>query len=157
MADSEPRHEMRDAPARVPLVVIVFMVVFVPLGLGLVWVLLNTVWSTPPSIDDPFADKTSLMAPVESPAPALQPSPQSDLAAFEARMTREMSHYGWVDRQANIVRLPIERAMTLLVERGLPPRQGPVPDRRLPPNPDPDAATQWVAPPPANGAEEASP
>jgi hypothetical protein len=28
--------------------------------------------------------------------------------------------YGWVDRQAGIVRIPIDRAMTLLAERGLP-------------------------------------
>ena len=33
--------------------------------------------------------------------------------------------YSWVDRQAGIVRIPIERAMTLLLERGLPARTGP--------------------------------
>ena len=27
--------------------------------------------------------------------------------------------YGWVDQQAGIVRIPIDRAMTLLTERGL--------------------------------------
>lgn len=157
MADSEPRHEMRDASARIPLGVIVFMVIFVPLGLGLVWVLMATVWAPPPFIDDPFPGEDIVQAPIESPAPALQTSPQSDLATFEARMTEQLTHYAWVDRQTGIVRLPIERAMALLVERGLPPRQGPVPDRRLPPNPDPDAATQRIAPSLVNGAEEASP
>lgn len=157
MTDTEPRHEVRDAPARIPLGVIVFMVIFVPLGLGLVWVLMSTVWAPPSFIDDSFPGEDVVQTPVESPAPALQSSPQSDLAAFEARMTEQLTHYAWIDREAGIVRLPIERAMTLLAERGLPPRQGPVPDRRLPPNPDPDAATQWVAPPPANDSEEASP
>ena len=157
MADSEPRHEMRDAPARIPLGVIVFMVIFIPLGLALVWGLLSTVWAPPPFTDDPFPGDDIVQTPVESPAPALQASPQSDLTEFETRMTEQLTHYAWIDRKAGTVRLPIERAMTLLVERGLPLRQGPVPDRRLPPNPDPDAATQWVAPPPANSAEEASP
>jgi len=30
--------------------------------------------------------------------------------------------YGWIDRQHGIVRLPIDRAMELLLERGLPAR-----------------------------------
>jgi hypothetical protein len=30
--------------------------------------------------------------------------------------------YGWVDREAGVVRLPIERAMALVLERGLPTR-----------------------------------
>jgi hypothetical protein len=32
-----------------------------------------------------------------------------------------LATYGWVDRDAGIVRIPIERAMELLVLRGLPP------------------------------------
>lgn len=163
MAENEPQHEMRDASARIPLVTIVFMAIFVPLGLGLVWVLTVTVWAPPAPIDDPFAgdpgmttpvaNDSGVTTPVESPAPPLQPSPQADLAEFDARMTHAMTHYGWVDRDAGTVRLPIDRAMALLVERGLPSTQGPVPDRRLSPNPAPDAATRWVAPPPAADEE----
>lgn len=156
MTDNEPRHEMPDASARIPLRVIVFMVIFIPLGLGLVWVLMHTVWAPPPLTDDPFPGYDSVRTPVESPAPPLQAAPKSDLAEFEARIDDQLNHYAWIDRQAGIVRLPIERAMALLVERGLPARQGPVPSRRLPPNPDPYAATQWVAPPPAN-TQEANP
>ncbi|MBB3230943.1 hypothetical protein [Halomonas stenophila] len=143
MSDTEPHHETRDVPACLPLRVIVLMVLFVPLGLGIIGGLMSTVWAPPPSPATPFtADR-----PVETPAPRLQAIPQRDLAAFEARMTRELTHYGWVDREAGIVRLPIERAMALLVERGLPDTRGPVSDRREPPHPSPDAATEWLAPP----------
>jgi hypothetical protein len=59
------------------------------------------------------------------PEPRLQVAPQVDLAAWRAREDAELNSYGWVDRQAGIVRLPIERAMDLLVQRGLPVRGQP--------------------------------
>lgn len=153
MSDTEPHHETRDVSARVPLRVIAFMAIFVPLGLGIIGGLMSTVWAPPPSPAMPFMGDR----PVETPAPRLQATPQRDLAAFEARMTRELTHYGWVDREAGIVRLPIERAMALLVERGLPDTRGPVRDRREPPNPSPDAATEWLVPPSGAPAEEDTP
>jgi hypothetical protein len=39
---------------------------------------------------------------------------------FRAGEKRELEGYGWVDRQNGVVRIPVERAMTLLLERGLP-------------------------------------
>ena len=40
-----------------------------------------------------------------------------------------MHSYGWVDQQAGVVRIPIDRAMELLAQRGLPtrPQAGAVP------------------------------
>jgi hypothetical protein len=35
---------------------------------------------------------------------------------------KSLYSYGWVDEKAGIVRIPIERAMDLLVQRGLPVR-----------------------------------
>jgi hypothetical protein len=54
------------------------------------------------------------------PPPNLQAQPQLDLAEFQARQAAILSSYGWVDRRAGIVRIPIERAMDLVAERGLP-------------------------------------
>lgn len=54
-----------------------------------------------------------------------EPRLETDALASRRRMTAEeraaLTTYGWVDRNAGVVRLPIERAMELLVERGLPP------------------------------------
>jgi len=36
-----------------------------------------------------------------------------------------LSSYGWVDRKAGIVRIPIDRAMDLVAERGVPKGKGP--------------------------------
>ena len=53
------------------------------------------------------------------PEPRLQVLPQLDLRAILTNERSILDSYGWVDRQAGIVRMPIERAIELLTERGL--------------------------------------
>jgi len=55
------------------------------------------------------------------PPPTLQAKPALDYNTFLADQIRETSTYGWIDRERGIARIPVERAMELLVERGLPP------------------------------------
>jgi hypothetical protein len=50
-------------------------------------------------------------------APSLEPAPQPSRARYEAEKARLVESYGWVDRQAGIVRIPVEQAMRLLAER----------------------------------------
>lgn len=57
------------------------------------------------------------------PEPRLQISPQVDRRAILTNERSILDSYGWVDRQAGVVRIPIERAIELLTERGLPSRQ----------------------------------
>jgi len=59
------------------------------------------------------------------PAPRLQVAPHVDLAALRSREEAELNGYGWVDRKAGAVRIPIDRAMDLIVQRGLPVRGQP--------------------------------
>ena len=54
--------------------------------------------------------------------PRLQVTPDQELAAIQDEENAILYSYGWVDQNAGIVRLPITRAMELLVERGLPVR-----------------------------------
>jgi len=56
------------------------------------------------------------------PEPRLQEHPREDLAALRDREEESLRSYGWVDRNAGVVRIPIERAMELTLERGLPAR-----------------------------------
>lgn len=53
--------------------------------------------------------------------PRLEPDPLSPRRRMQAEENAALTTYGWVDRDAGVVRIPIERAMELLVERGLPP------------------------------------
>lgn len=64
-----------------------------------------------------------LALPSEPPAPRLQTATADDLNAHRAREDALLAQYGWVDRERGIVRLPIERAMELTAERGLPARK----------------------------------
>lgn len=54
------------------------------------------------------------------PEPRLQIDPASDLSQMQAAEDARLRSYGWVDRQSGVVRIPIERAMKLIAERGLP-------------------------------------
>jgi hypothetical protein len=59
------------------------------------------------------------------PAPRLQPDPVSDLNRFRAQEEERLDSYGWVDEKAGVVHIPIERAIELLAEHGLPVRPAP--------------------------------
>lgn len=63
------------------------------------------------------------------PEPRLQVNPPGDLKEMRAAENKVLSSYGWLDPEAGLVRIPIDRAKKLLVERGLPERaeKGPVP------------------------------
>ena len=58
------------------------------------------------------------------PEPRLQVNPRDDLRELREREDQVLHSYGWVDRNAGVVRIPIEEAMKLTVQRGLPARQG---------------------------------
>ena len=55
--------------------------------------------------------------------PRLQANAPEDLAEFRQAEEARLHGYGWVDRPAGVIHLPIERAMELTVERGLPSRE----------------------------------
>lgn len=57
-----------------------------------------------------------------APPPRLQADAAADLAKFRAAEEAQLHSYGWVDKSAGIARIPIERAMELIAERGLPTR-----------------------------------
>ena len=54
------------------------------------------------------------------PEPRLEPDPLALRGKLRAEEDAVLTTYGWVDRRAGTVRIPIDRAMELLVERGLP-------------------------------------
>lgn len=58
------------------------------------------------------------------PSPQLEVNERTELNGERLREEDTLSTYGWVDQGAGKVRIPIERAMDLLVQRGLPVRSG---------------------------------
>jgi hypothetical protein len=57
------------------------------------------------------------------PGPRLQDNPQQDMRDLRARQEGLLKGYAWVNRGSGIARIPIEDAMRLVVERGLPTKE----------------------------------
>ena len=53
-------------------------------------------------------------------APRLQQFPENEFHDFRLREEAVLHQYGWVNKDTGVVRMPIEQAMRLAVERGLP-------------------------------------
>jgi hypothetical protein len=75
----------------------------------------------PPPVLKP---ERSVLAP---PAPHLQTGPTLDLRGFREQENHILGTYGWVDKEKEVVRIPIEDAMRLVVSRGVGPIGAPSP------------------------------
>jgi hypothetical protein len=53
-------------------------------------------------------------------APGHASSPAQDIRQFREQENRLLHSYGWVDEQNGVVRIPVDQAKRLIVERGLP-------------------------------------
>jgi len=85
----------------------------------------------------PLPSPRMYTSPPNVPQPQLQPDPVADYNVYRLSAKETLDSYGWVDQKAGIARIPIDKAMDLVAERGLPwkaPGTGPVPTA---PNPNP--------------------
>ena len=57
------------------------------------------------------------------PEPRIQANPAADMQLLRQREDAVLTTYGWVDRQAGVVRIPIDVAISQVLEEGLPVRQ----------------------------------
>jgi hypothetical protein len=64
------------------------------------------------------------------PEPQLEKTPIPDLKAIREAEDQSLTTYGWVDQQKGTVRIPISKAMDMVVAKGLPVRAA------APPNTD---------------------
>jgi hypothetical protein len=65
----------------------------------------------------PMAEAARQQAPLE---PSLQAAPAEDMDAMRAAENKTLQHGGWVDQGHGTVRVPIDVAIEVLAERGLP-------------------------------------
>ncbi len=56
------------------------------------------------------------------PQPRLESNERLEINDFRGQEEKTLNSYGWVDQQAGVVRIPIDRAMQLVTQRGLPTR-----------------------------------
>ena len=58
-----------------------------------------------------------------TPGPRLQVDANKDLRQMRAGEEAVLNSYGWVDKDAGIVKIPVDRAMEILAKKGLPARK----------------------------------
>jgi hypothetical protein len=56
------------------------------------------------------------------PPPLLQVHPHQELQDYCEAQQQEVTTYGWIDQPSGVVRIPVDRAMDLLLAKGLPTR-----------------------------------
>src|SRR6266852_8571123 len=68
------------------------------------------------------------------PQPRLEKDERLEINDFRLEEEKMLNSYGWVDEKAGMVHIPIERAMQLVAQRGLPTRppngQNPIPPKK---------------------------
>jgi hypothetical protein len=118
------------------------------------WPLMKALASRQAKQDAPAAAIPGFDPARKAPEPRLQEAPFGDWLALKARQEALLGSYGWVDENAGVTRIPIDRAMRIVLERGLPSRApgeagasaAPAPGR-----PGTDTAPQPASPAPAPG------
>ncbi len=120
--DLPPGYERSDAEARYLMIFaggLVALVLVAMFAMYLVFAYLEKGFAQ----TDPAPSPLAAELPQDPPDPRLQVQPAADLQQIRANEQERLHSYGWVEPNAGVVRIPIDRAMELLLERGLPARQ----------------------------------
>lgn len=131
MPDEQPRrgHETSDANIRNLIIFGVCLALTVIAGLiisrGVFSYFVGHQGLGPPA--SPFEDVRML-----PPGPRLQVTAPQELKRYEDSQAQILKSYGWMDQKAGIVRIPVERAMDILLQKGLPVRGGISPNPHKP-------------------------
>lgn len=122
LVNPEVRYERQDVGVSWLVIGAVSILVLTFIGVGLsAWILSSMEIRRSEIIPTPLPLIQSRPTP---PPPRLQPnivdnnSPEEDMAILRAREEELLENYGWVDREAGVVRIPIDQAIELLAEDG---------------------------------------
>jgi len=111
----ERGHETRDASLRPILFIGVGIVGFVALIQVVLYFHMEGLWRLRQRALPPPPPVASAL-PSEPPEPRLETAPALDLRALRAAENAQLDGYGWIDRGAGIVHIPIDRAMGLVAK-----------------------------------------
>ncbi|MCA1581093.1 MAG: hypothetical protein LC796_06795 [Acidobacteria bacterium] len=120
-----PGHERNDVSTRGIVRFLVGLAVSaVVIQLG-IWGMFRILARPSRSEDRPLTPSVARAMKRLPPAPRLEDRPLAPRTKLNAQENARLTTYGWVDRNAGTVHIPIDRAMELLSQRGLPEKGGP--------------------------------
>lgn len=127
---ASPGYETSDANTRGVLAFMGVLFVVLVLTAALMWFLLRHFAAVDAGqrSPSPFADVRQLPA-----QPQLQVEPRKDLLQYREEEKQKLESYGWENRANGTVRIPIERAINELLQKGFPVVNQP--DRTAKPSP----------------------
>lgn len=73
------------------------------------------------------------------PAPQLQPDEVADLNKYREAVEQQLNSTGWIDEKAGVAHIPVEKAIDLVAQRGLPVRPQPPQSQQAQPAATPQA------------------
>jgi len=110
-------YEVHDAQARPIVVAGLGLAVGVAIVFAIVFFLFHQFTSRP----TPGANANPMSsAGPHPPGPRIEEHPANDLQELRAHEKQVLGSYGWVDKKTGVVRVPIDRAMDLVLQRGFP-------------------------------------
>jgi hypothetical protein len=113
---------------------IIFLFVFVGFCSLTSWVIYRVF--VPEIRDEPMANGQAQVRTVPG-DPQIQAAPKRDLREFRLGEERVLNTYGWADKAAGTVHVPVNVAMEMIAQHGLPPRaSGPIPSTAVQPSPN---------------------
>lgn len=114
MSELRIGHEERDVGFRPVVGAGVAIGIGLVLAFGAMWALVNFYAVREAALSPPASPLAASYGRREPPAPRLQTHPLDDLAALRAAEAARLGGYGWSDRAAGRIHVPIDRAMELL-------------------------------------------
>ena len=112
-----PGHETRDVSVRNLAAFGLILLGLIILGLLISWAVRNYFYARQ-SLGPPATPFENVRQQPPANLPVLETRPAADWVQLQARQRQVLASYGWVDEKAGVARIPIDRAMEILIQRG---------------------------------------
>ena len=116
-----PGYEVRDANIKALLQFAFWLAVVLAVTLGAMKITFNELDKLTPlgPGPTPFPEENARQIPT---GPLLQAQPHQELGDYCSNQRAEVGSYAWVNQAGGVVEIPVDRAMDLVAQRGLPSR-----------------------------------
>lgn len=125
MHNTEPKSDAvarsRDVNTRGALLFAFWLAVFTVAAAGAMYALFRWFERGEDRAQKPLAPAVAASLQRTPPEPRLEPLPLVPRQRLRAEEDAILTSYAWVDKPGGFARIPVDRAMDLLVQRGLPP------------------------------------
>ncbi|MBI5431511.1 MAG: hypothetical protein HZA52_01640 [Planctomycetes bacterium] len=111
----------KEDPKVKPILIFTILLVLANVATFYAMIWTNNAFTAAEASKDVVAHPLAVVA--EPPAPRLQAVPSAEWNAFKTEQQTAIGVYRWLDRTNGVVQIPVERALEIVSERGLPHRK----------------------------------